>query len=67
MECKREQNLENCACTYPGCSRKGICCECIKSHLANRELPGCCFNQEEEATFDRSFEHFAKLVNEKVI
>ncbi|MBU0457773.1 MAG: DUF6485 family protein [Nanoarchaeota archaeon] len=62
MECKQENNLKNCNCTYPGCSRKGICCECIKKHLANRELPGCCFSEEAEATYNRSFEHFVKLV-----
>jgi hypothetical protein len=67
MQCKKEQNLENCTCTYPGCSRKGKCCDCIKYHLVNRELPGCCFNEEGEASYDRSFEHFAKLINEKKI
>ena len=64
MDCKKEENLENCKCTYPGCPRKGICCECIKHHLANREIPGCCFDKEGEASFDRSFEKFVELVNE---
>lgn len=63
MECKKEQNKQNCKCTYP-CSRKGICCECIKHHLENRELPGCCFDEQGEATYNRSFEHFAELVQE---
>jgi hypothetical protein len=67
MECKQTQNKETCPCTWPGCSRKGICCECIKHHLKNRELPGCCFNKEGEATYDRSFEHFAKMVQENKI
>jgi hypothetical protein len=26
-------------------------------------LPGCCFPRHAEATFDRSFEHFARLVD----
>jgi len=62
MECKKEQNLKKCACTYEPCSRKGICCECISYHLQSRELPGCCFSQKAEATYDRSFEHFARLL-----
>jgi len=63
MECKQEQNKENCTCTY-NCSRRGICCECVKHHLKKRELPGCFFSPEAEATYDRSFEHFVRLVNE---
>ena len=66
MECKKDINKENCICTY-SCSKKGICCECIKYHLANRELPACCFSKEAEATYDRSFEHFVKLVQEEKI
>jgi hypothetical protein len=30
--------------------------------LRSRELPGCCFSDSAERTFDRSFEHFARLV-----
>ncbi|MBU0460359.1 MAG: cytosolic protein [Nanoarchaeota archaeon] len=67
MECQKEENKQNCNCTYPGCSRKGICCECIRHHLKNRQLPGCCFNQEGEKTYDRSFEHFVKLVQENKV
>jgi hypothetical protein len=29
-----------------------------------RELPGCLFDQRAERTYDRSFEHFARLVGE---
>jgi Domain of unknown function (DUF6485) len=61
MECNKESNLENCNCTYP-CSKKGICCECISYHLEMRQLPACCFPKEAEATYDRSFEYFARLV-----
>ena len=60
MECKKEQNLAHCACTYSGCSKMGVCCDCISSHLASKELPGCCFPPEAEKTYDRSFEAFAK-------
>jgi hypothetical protein len=28
-----------------------------------RQLPACAFPDDAEATYDRSFEHFAKLVN----
>ncbi len=60
MECQKEKNLESCPCTYPDCPRKGLCCECIKYHLARNELPACCFSKETEKTFDRSFEMFIK-------
>lgn len=65
MECKKEQNLSHCNCSYEPCERKGVCCDCISYHLKNRQLPGCCFSSEAEATYDRSFGHFARLVQEK--
>ncbi len=61
MECKREENKKNCNCTYPGCPRKGICCECIAHHLANNELPACCFPADAEKTYDRSFAKFIEV------
>lgn len=64
MECKKEHNLETCNCTYDPCSRKGVCCDCIAYHLRMRQLPGCCFPGGSEKTWDRSFDHFARLVNE---
>ena len=60
MECQKEKNLVECGCSYPGCPKKGICCECIQQHLASKQLPGCCFPAEVEKTFDRSFTAFAK-------
>ena len=54
-------NSEGCACTYPGCPRHGMCCECLKYHLANEELPACCFPPEVERTYDRSFRRFVRL------
>jgi len=63
MNCKKEQNLDHCNCSYSPCSRKGICCECIRYHLNMRELPACVFTDKAESTYDRSFEHFARLVN----
>ena len=62
MECKKERNLNRCNCTYP-CGKKGVCCDCIAYHLANRELPACCFPDEVEKTYDRSFAAFARAWN----
>jgi hypothetical protein len=62
MECKQESNRKRCNCTYEPCSRKGVCCDCLKYHLASRELPACCFPPDAESTYDRSFEHFVRLV-----
>jgi hypothetical protein len=64
VECKRENNLDACACSYDSCARMGLCCDCIRYHLRSRQLPGCCFSADAERTYDRSFEHFARLVGE---
>ncbi|MFH1682549.1 MAG: DUF6485 family protein [Candidatus Woesearchaeota archaeon] len=64
MECKQERNLQDCKCTYSSCPRRGLCCECIRHHLENRELPGCCFPAEAEKSYDRSFERFVKCIQE---
>ena len=61
MECvNKTKNLEKCNCTYD-CSKKGMCCECISYHLSRRELPACCFPDDVEKTFDRSFEKFIEV------
>lgn len=60
----KARNMERCNCSYDPCSRKGVCCRCLESHLAQRELPGCCFPRDSERTWDRSFQHFARLVRE---
>ncbi len=62
MDCRKDANLEFCNCTYEPCSRKGVCCQCLQYHLKMRQLPGCCFPDSAEKTYDRSFEHFARLV-----
>jgi len=59
-ECKKEENLKDCPCTYPGCPRKGMCCECLRHHLESNELPACCFPPEVEKTYDRSVETFIR-------
>ncbi len=60
MECKKEQNLQRCNCTYEPCGKKGMCCECLEYHLAMKDLPACCFPDEVERTYNRSFKAFAK-------
>jgi len=64
MECKRERNQQKCNCSYEPCSRKGVCCDCLSYHLGSRQLPACCFPADAERTFDRSFDHFARLVSQ---
>jgi len=64
--CNVEKNKEMCGCTYPGCSRKGYCCDCIQYHWKHRELPGCLFPADAEKTFDRSLESFIDVWSEKL-
>lgn len=61
MECKQELNLETCTCSAEGCPRHGICCECLRHHLAHRQFPRCVFPADIEPK-DRSFETFAEMV-----
>jgi len=58
---KHGKNMDRCNCSYTGCSRKGNCCECLHYHLAMDELPACCFPDDVEKTYDRSFRRFAEL------
>ena len=60
-ECKKAANTKNCNCTYPGCSRKGICCECLAYHLNMNELSACCFPDDVEKAYDRSFDKFIEV------
>lgn len=63
MDCpNRETNLKNCNCTYPGCEKKGMCCECIKFHREIGEIPACLFPNEIEKTFDRSVKKFVQTM-----
>lgn len=67
MECRKENNLKRCNCSYEPCSRKGICCDCVTYHLQKRQVPGCFFPKDAERTYNRSFEYFAELVAKKQI
>jgi hypothetical protein len=58
MECKVNENLTHCTCTYEPCSRKGICCECVEYHRRNNEIPGCFFTKKGERSYDRSVRRF---------
>ncbi|MFH1251076.1 MAG: DUF6485 family protein [bacterium] len=62
MECNQQKNRGICNCSYSPCSRKGVCCECLQYHLRMRELPACCFPNDVEKTYDRSFERFTQIV-----
>ena len=64
MECRKSSNARFCTCSYPGCEKRGLCCECLRYHLSMRQLPGCCFPKDAEKTYNRSFEKFAQLVLE---
>lgn len=61
MECNKKENLKICNCTYPGCPRKGMCCECLAYHLNKKQLPACCFPDDIEKTYDRSFRRFIEI------
>lgn len=61
MECKKKTNLKRCNCSYPGCPRKGICCECLAYHLNKDQLPACCFSDDVEKTYDRSVSKFIEV------
>lgn len=57
MECCQDDNLKNCACSYP-CERKGRCCDCVTYHKRRGELPACFFSEAAERTYDRSISKF---------
>ena len=60
-DCPNEtKNMARCNCSYAGCDKKGMCCECLHYHLAMRQLPACCFPDDVEKTYDRSFDAFIK-------
>ena len=62
MDCPNQsENMKDCACSYTSCGNRGKCCECIRSHLKKKQLPGCCFPPDAEKTYDRSFENFIKV------
>ncbi len=63
MECRKQENLKNCNCTYQ-CEKKGSCCLCIKYHRKRNELPACYFSADAEKSYDRSIKRFVKEIND---
>ena len=66
MECRRDENKIGCTCTYTRCSKRGLCCECVRAHRENGEIPGCFFTAAGEATYDRSVKNFVKIMKDRV-
>lgn len=56
----RERNLAACNCSYEPCSRKGLCCECVRYHRDAGELPACFFEDRAERSYDRSVARFVR-------
>ena len=64
-ECKLDRNKDSCGCSYMSCGKRGICCDCLQSHWANGELPGCLFPPDVEKTYDRSVKTFVQTYQER--
>lgn len=67
MECKMDSNKLDCTCTAISCSKKGICCECVKYHRDRSEIPGCFFPAEVERTWDRSVTNFIRSISKSAL
>ncbi|MEZ4604735.1 MAG: DUF6485 family protein [Desulfobacterales bacterium] len=65
MECKKQDNPQPATAPMNPAPEKASAGECISYHLKSRALPACCFPEDAEATYDRSFEHFARLVMDR--
>ena len=37
----KASNEETCPCQSKDCERHGVCCECIRAHIAGGSLPMC--------------------------
>lgn len=55
-----KRNTAMCNCTYGGCPRHGVCCECLAYHREMGELPACYFSKAAERTYDRSVENYMR-------
>jgi len=45
---KVKVNLDTCPCTADDCPRHGVCCECVRAHVAGGSLPACARHLGEE-------------------
>lgn len=61
MDCKKDENKIDCTCTATTCSKRGVCCDCVRYHREKGEIPGCFFSAAAERTWDRSIANFVKL------
>ena len=59
-KCNQDANRKACNCSYEPCSRKGVCCECLRYHQRMGELPACYFPDDVERSWDRSIETFVR-------
>lgn len=65
-QCSRAKvNAKYCTCTYQGCPKHGLCCQCLHYHRQRRELPACYFSEEEERSYNRSIEFFIQRRSSK--
>jgi uncharacterized protein DUF6485 len=65
MECKAQRNKDRyCNCSYE-CDKKGYCCDCLHYHRKMGQLPACFFPDDIEKTYDRSFERFIRIYQER--
>ncbi len=60
MDCKKDTNISDCNCSFPGCERHGICCDCVRYHRDRGEFPACFFTDAVEREYDRSIARFIK-------
>ncbi len=66
MKCpNKERNLTLCTCTYAGCEKHGLCCECLHYHRKKGALPACYFPADAEKTYDRSIEYFIEIYQKR--
>jgi len=57
-KCPNLNSNIKCNCSYSGCEKHGLCCQCIQYHRKRNEIPACFFPPEVEKTWDRSFKKF---------
>lgn len=62
MGCKKNENLKGCTCSA-ACTNRGICCECVRHHRENGQIPGCFFPADAEKTHNRSIEYFIEVMS----
>ena len=66
MDClNKKKNLERCNCSYSGCSKKGMCCDCLHYHKMSGQMPACFFPDKDEMEYDRSVANFVKIWQEQ--